>query len=128
MKTLRNITAAADIIVFVCTTLAVAGVFYEGMTQKWYDFVGVLVFCMDYSFLPTTVLHLAADKKDRRIIPHIISALLLAAAVVMKLAGMDYPAWSLVLWYFYIWFLYGTMLAKRFFQRPADRDRRAVHS
>ena len=128
MKTLQKITGIADLIVFVCTTLAVAGVFYEGMTQKWYDFVGVLVVCMDYSFLPTTILHLAADKKDRRILPHIISALMLAAAVVMKLAGTDYPAWSLVLWYFYIWFLYGTMLAKRFFQRPASRDRSNNHS
>ena len=43
MDRLRKITGIADIIVFVAATLAIAGVFYEGMTLKWYDFVGILV-------------------------------------------------------------------------------------
>jgi len=35
-------------------------------------------------------------------------------AIAMKIAGMDYPAITLVLWYFYIWFLYGTINVKAF--------------
>ena len=55
MEELRKVTRVIDLVVFTTTTLAIAGVFYEGMTQKWYDFVGILVICMDYSFMPATV-------------------------------------------------------------------------
>ena len=118
MKKLQTITRIADLIVFICTTLAIAGVFYEGMTLKWYGFVGILVICMDYTFMPATILHLIADKKDRHIAPHIVSMLMIIAAVIMKIAGIAYPAVTLVLWYFYIWFLYGSILVRR--KSPAD--------
>ncbi len=49
MKTLRKASKIIDVVVFVATTLAIAGVFYEGMTLKWYDIVGMFVICMDYS-------------------------------------------------------------------------------
>ena len=42
MDKLRKIMGMVDIFVFAATTLAIAGVFYEGMTLKWYDFVGDL--------------------------------------------------------------------------------------
>ena len=57
MNKLSRITEIVDIIVFAAATLAIAGVFYEGMTLKWYNFVGLLVICMDYSFMPATILH-----------------------------------------------------------------------
>ena len=41
---LGKVSRVLDIAVFVFTTIAIAGVFYEGMTLKWYDIVGVLVF------------------------------------------------------------------------------------
>ena len=66
MDKLRKITGIVDIFVFAATTLAIAGVFYEGMTLKWYDFVGILVICMDYSFMPATILHLFADRKEKK--------------------------------------------------------------
>ena len=113
MKKLQTVTRIADVIVFICTTIAIAGVFYEGMTLKWYGFVGVLVICMDYTFMPATILHLIADKKDRHIVPHVLSLLMIAAAVIMKIAGLSYPAETLVLWYFYLWFLYGSILVGR---------------
>ena len=31
------------VFVFIATTLAIAGVFYEGMELKWFDVVGILV-------------------------------------------------------------------------------------
>ena len=34
MEELRKVTRVIDIVVFTATTLAIAGVFYEGMTQK----------------------------------------------------------------------------------------------
>ena len=113
MAKLQKLTGILDIIVFAAATLAIAGVFYEGMTLKWYSFVGVLVVCMDYTFLPATVLHLIADRsmKDRAV--HIFSLLLVIAAVVMKICSIAYPPLTLVLWYFYIWFLYGILIIRR---------------
>ena len=114
MEKLRRITGIIDIIVFAATTLAIAGVFYEGMTLKWYDIVGVFVICMDYSFMPATVIHLIADRKDRSFGFHVFSLVIIIAAIIMKIAGIGYPAVTLVLWYFYIWFLYGLLNVKAF--------------
>ena len=112
MAKLQKLTGILDIIVFAAATLAIAGVFYEGMTLKWYGFVGVLVVCMDYTFLPATVLHLIADRSMKERAVHIFSLLLVIAAVVMKICGIAYPPLTLVLWYFYIWFLYGSLLIR----------------
>lgn len=113
MAKLQKLTGIMDIIVFAAATLAIAGVFYEGMTLKWYGFVGVLVVCMDYSFMPATVLHLIADRSAKQRAVHIFSLLLVIAAVIMKLCGIAYPPLTLVFWYFYIWFLYGWLIIRR---------------
>ena len=114
MGKLRRITAIVDVIVFAAATLAIAGVFYEGMTLRWYDFVGILVICMDYSFMPATILHLIADRKDKSYGFHVFSMVIIAVAIIMKIVGVKYPAITLVLWYFYIWFLYGILIVKRY--------------
>jgi hypothetical protein len=113
MGKIRKITSIIDIVVFAATTLAIAGVFYEGMTLKWYDFVGILVICMDYSFMPATILHLIADRSNKQRAVHLFSLLLVIAAVVMKILGIPYPPLTLVFWYFYIWFLYGSLIIRR---------------
>ncbi len=112
MGKIRRISKVIDIFVFVATTLAIAGVFYEGMTLKWYDAVGILVICMDYSFMPATIIHLVIDRKDKMICFHVFSMIIILIAIVMKIIGMDYPAITLVLWYFYIWFVYGILNVK----------------
>jgi hypothetical protein len=112
---LQKVLGIADIVVFVAATLAIAGVFYEGMTLKWYDIVGIFVICMDYSFMPATILHLVADRKEKTVWLHIFSLVFIIAAVVMKIASLEYPAITLVLWYFYIWFFYGYLIIKRYF-------------
>lgn len=117
MSVLKKIVKVMDIAVFVFTTIAIAGVFYEGMTLKWYDIVGIFVICMDYSFLPTTVLHLITDRKEKWYALHIFSAILIVAAIVMKIAGIAYPAITLLLWYFYLWFLYGSILVGRYVKK-----------
>ena len=114
MNVIKKIIRVMDIAVFVFTTIAIAGVFYEGMTLKWYDIVGIFVICMDYSFMPTTILHLIADRKEKWYMLHIFSMILIVIAIVMKIAGMAYPAITLVLWYFYLWFLYGSILVGRY--------------
>ena len=114
MNGLKKLINIMDILVFVFTTLAIAGVFYEGMTLKWYDIVGIFVICMDYSFMPTTILHLIADKKDKWYAVHVFSLMLIVVAIVMKIAGIAYPAITLLLWYFYLWFLYGSILVRRY--------------
>ena len=35
------------------------------MTLKWYDIVGMFVICMDYSFMPATIIHLIVDRKEK---------------------------------------------------------------
>ena len=112
MEKLCRVTRVIDIVVFTATTLVIAGVFYEGMTLKWYDFVGVLVIFMDYSFMPATVIHLITDRKEKTIWIHRFSMIIIIIAVVMKFAAVDYPAITLVLWYFYIWFFYGFLVVK----------------
>ena len=114
METLRKVSKIIDVFVFIATTLAIAGVFYEGMTLKWYGIVGILVICMDYSFMPATIIHLIVDKKKKITWFHVFSIVIILIAVIMKIAGMDYPAITLVLWYFYIWFLYGALNVKAF--------------
>ena len=114
MERLRKISNVIDVFVFAATTLAIAGVFYEGMTQKWYDFVGILVICMDYSFMPATIIHLITDRKEKVVWFHVFSMVIILIAIIMKIAGMAYPAITLVLWYFYIWFLYGLLNVKAF--------------
>jgi hypothetical protein len=111
---LGKVSRVLDIAVFVFTTMAIAGVFYEGMTLKWYDIVGVLVICMDYTFMPATILHLIVDRNDKWIALHIFSMILIIVAVVMKVGGIPYPAITLVFWYFYLWFLYGSILIRRY--------------
>ena len=112
MEKLCRVIRVIDLVVFTATTLAIAGVFYEGMTLKWYDLVGVLVICMDYSFMPATVIHLITDRKEKTIWLHLFSMIIIIIAVVMKFAAVDYPAITLVLWYFYIWFFYGFLIVK----------------
>ncbi len=119
MDKLRRISGVLDIIVFAAATFAIAGVFYEGMTLKWYDIVGILVICMDYSFIPATIIHLVTDRNNKSFFFHLFSLFLIAAAVVMKIAGMAYPAITLVMWYFYIWFLYGGIIVKRYIQHSS---------
>ena len=114
MSILRKMIRVMDIAVFTFTTTAIAGVFYEGMTLKWYDVVGIFVICMDYSFMPATILHLIADRKEKWYPLHIFSMILIIAAIVMKIAGIAYPAITLLLWYFYLWFLYGSILVGRY--------------
>ncbi len=126
MKKLQNILGIADIAVFAFTTLAIAGVFYEGMTLKWYDVVGILVICMDYSFLPVTLLHLIADSKDRYLAAHVFSLLMIVTAVVMKIAGAAYPPAALVFWYFYIWFLYGSLIVRRYIRKKEALHEKVV--
>ena len=114
MNVLKKIIRVMDIAVFAFTTIAIGGVFYEGMTLKWYDIVGIFVICMDYSFMPATVLHLIADRKEKWYPLHIFSMILIVVAIVMKILGIAYPAITLLLWYFYLWFLYGSILVGRY--------------
>ena len=117
MKVIKRIIRVMDIAVFLFTTIAIGGVFYEGMTLRWYDIVGIFVICMAYSFMPTTILHLIADRKEKWYPLHIFSMILIIVAIVMKIAGIEYPAITLLLWYFYLWFLYGSIIVGRYVEK-----------
>ncbi len=117
MSKLEKISNILDCFVFVATTLAIAGVFYEGMTLKWYTIVGIFVVCMDYSFIPATILHLITGRKNKYFFIHVFSMILIAVAIIMKILGIPYPAITLLLWYFYLWFLYGSILVGRYVRK-----------
>lgn len=96
--------------VFIATTVAIAGVFYEGMAQKWFDIVGIFIIVMDISFIISTLINLFVHRKTKWLYVNIVSILMIAVAIVIKLCGICYPIWSLVFWYFYIWFVYGIQI------------------
>lgn len=60
---LKKIIRFLDAFVFIAATAAIGGVFYEGMELKWFDFVGILIILMDYSFLVSTIINLIAERK-----------------------------------------------------------------
>lgn len=96
--------------VFIATTIAIAGVFYEGMALKWFDIVRGFILIMDVSFIISTLANLFVDRKTKWIYVNIFSILMIIVALIMKLLTITYPIWSLVFWYFYIWFVYGIQI------------------
>lgn len=117
MNMMKKIVRVLDVFVFIAATAAMGGVFYEGMELKWFDFVGILIILMDYSFLVSTIVNLIAEHKSSWIKFHIFSLILLIVAIIMKVLSIPYPSILLVLWYFYIWFLYGIRNAGYYFKR-----------
>lgn len=96
--------------VFIATTIAIAGVFYEGMALKWFDIVRVFILIMDVSFIISTLVNLFVDRKTKWIYVNIFSLLMIIVALIVKLLTITYPIWTLVFWYFYIWFVYGIQI------------------
>ena len=104
MKTIRII----NILVFLSITAAIASIFYEGLTLKWYSFVAILMIASDSFFMLSTVLHLIFSRHNKLLLMfNIFSLFLIALALITKFAGIDHPKWAVVIWYFYIFFLYG---------------------
>ncbi len=85
---------------------------FSKLTDKSVEEIAV---CMDYSFLPATIIHLITDKKDKKYLIHVFSMVMLVVAIIMRILGMEYPAPVLVFWYFYIWFVYGIIVAGMLF-------------
>ena len=104
-----------DLIVFAAAASVVSGVFYEGITLKWYGIVVILIRCMDLSFLTATVVHLITDRKEKRVFIHIFSMMIIIAAIIVTAAGVEYPEICFLLWCFYILFVYGTIAVKILF-------------
>lgn len=77
---------------------------------KWFDIVGVFVLVMDVSFILSTMINLFVCKKTKWIYVNIFSMLMIVVALGMKLSSISYPIWSLLFWYFYIWFVYGVQI------------------
>lgn len=105
-----KVSKVLNCFVFIATTFAIAGVFYEGMALKWFDIVGIFVIAMDVSFIISTLVNLFACRKTKWNYVNIFSMLMIVVAVGMKLCAVSYPIWSLVFWYFYIWFVYGIQI------------------
>jgi hypothetical protein len=102
------------IIVFVFATLTVGSIFYEGQTLQWYPFVPILILATDVLFIISTILNLVFFRKQKvMFFINIFSAVLIALAVIMKMMNLDYPAWTILVWNFYVLYLYGYLVMKK---------------
>ncbi len=106
----KKLAHVLDYLVFGFATLAIAGVFYEGMELQWFNIVGVLILLMDYSFMLATVVNCILERKTKWLWVHSFSVAIIVVAFTMKFTHCDFPSITLVLWYFYIWFLYGARI------------------
>ena len=52
---MNKLSKVLNYFVFIFTTIAIAGVFYEGMSLEWFDIVGIFIIAMDVSFLISTL-------------------------------------------------------------------------
>lgn len=114
---MKKISVFSNYIVFVAATVAIAGVFYEGMALKWYNIVGIFIILMDYSFLISTIINIVAYRKTKWLYINIFSLLCIILAFTLKLLSISYPVIGLVFWYFYIWFLYGIQITSTISKR-----------
>lgn len=80
------------------------------MALKWFDIVGLFVIVMDVSFIISTLVNFFVYRKTKWIYINGFSILMIVVALAMKFCGVSYPIWSLVFWYFYIWFTYGLQI------------------
>lgn len=110
---MKKISTVFNYIVFVAATIAIAGVFYEGMALKWYDIVKIFILIMDYTFFTSTIINIIVYRKTKWIYINVFSVIGIIIAFTLKFLGISYPIISLVFWYFYIWFLYGIQITKR---------------
>lgn len=114
---MKKIAVLLNYIVFIAATIAIAGVFYEGMALKWYDIVGIFILIMDYSFLVSTIINIVIYRKTRWLSINIFSLICIILAYTLKLLNISYPIAGLVFWYFYIWFLYGVQISANLSKR-----------
>ena len=111
---MKKIIPMLNIFVFCAATLAIIGVFYEGMALRWFPVVGILIIIMDFSFILSTIVNLIFYRKSKILLSFsLLSLILIVIAFVMKGMKIEYPIIGLVLWYFYIWFYYGVQLSKK---------------
>ena len=69
-----KISRILNYFVFIVTTLAIAGVFYEGMALEWFDIVGVFIMAMDVSFIISTLINLFVCKKNMDLYQYLFSS------------------------------------------------------
>lgn len=102
-----------NIVTFAISASVVMAVFYEGLTREWYGIVAILILAADICFILATVINLLFRRKAKILQWfHIFSVILIVLAVSMKVLNRDFPAWSLVFWNFYIFFLYGIQVLR----------------
>ncbi len=109
---MKKVQYYLEVFVFLAATLAIAGVFYEGMELKWFNIVGTFIMLMDFSFILSTIVNLILERNSKWIGVHIFSLVAIIVAIAMKLLHIEYPTITLVIWYFYIWFLYDIRLIR----------------
>ena len=77
---------AVNGIVFLSAAILVISVFYEGMTQKWYGFVTILLLVTDGFFILATILNLFFNRKEKTIFYlNIFSVIIIIIALSTKL-------------------------------------------
>ena len=116
---MKKISDVLNYIVFIAATIAIAAVFYEGMSLKWYDTVRIFIIIMDYSFFVSTIVNTVVYRKTKWLYINIFSLILIIFAFTLKFLSISYPVIGLVFWYFYIWFLYGIQVIEKYNENAA---------
>ena len=65
LNNMNKLSKVLNYFVFIFTTIAIAGVFYEGMSLEWFDIVGIFIIAMDVSFLISTVINLFVYRRTK---------------------------------------------------------------
>ena len=90
------------------------GIFYQGIVREWFTIVTIFILTTDILFGLSTIVNLIFCREDKVIRTFsIVSLVMIVAALVPKVMGIEHPAIVPVIWYFYIWFYYGITLSKK---------------
>jgi len=116
---LKNLVRILNYVVAALAASVVISIFYEGMVLRWFSFVPVFMIAADAAFIIATICNLMYFKKRKLLLAlNILSAVLIIAALATKALGWEHPEIFGVVWYFYIFFYYYTMVIKQIWNQP----------
>ena len=115
---MSNLIKILSILTFFSATITVAGIFYEGLTLKWFSFVGVSITITDIFFLIATVVGVFYYKGNKMLFySHLFSIFVISVGILVTLIfGKDIPKILFLLWEFYILYFYGVVVCKKLWQ------------
>ena len=115
---MSNLIKILSILTFLSASITVASIFYQGLTLKWFSFVGVSIIITDIFFLIATVVGVFYYKGNKTLFySHLFSIFIISAGIIITLIfGKDIPKILFLFWEFYILYFYGIVVCKKLWQ------------